>query len=75
MLGGEEEQLNMIVSILKRVFKWITITYLLLFALGVVLAVIEDLSSPVNNNTIIRGEYKEWKPKKWVTPKFPKEQK
>ncbi len=62
------------VKFIKKVAILIIQIWLVLVAIAAMQVIIEDLTSDRSNTTIIRGKYKEWKPKKWKTPSFPTKQ-
>ena len=67
--------MNKLKSILIRLLFLFIKIWLAIFAIFFIQSIIEGIGSGNNNTTIIRGEYKQWKPKVWKQPSFPVKQK
>ena len=61
-------------KLIRKVAILIIQIWLVLVAIAAIQVIIEDMTSDSSRTTIIRGKYKEWKPKKWKTPSFPTKQ-
>ena len=60
------------IDIIKRIVVFLIKVWLVLVVIGFLQLLVEDLtSSRPEGTTIIRGEYKVWKPVKWKAPDFP----